>query len=352
MDFNHKQITFAREYRGLSQSELAKRVSGLSQPNLSKYEKGFSSLSDDLVIRIVEYLDFPVSWLNKRISNIAENAHYRKRATLSKKDKTKIEFGNRILGYIVDQFSDSVDWPEFKHIPLDIEKGFTPKDIAKNARKVLSLGNDEPVADIFGLLESKGIVIIEINEHEKFDGVSFITDKGTPVIILNKNFSNDRKRRTAAHEYGHILQHCYFPIPSYRDEKAREKEADEFANEFLMPENEIKNSLRGLRLNDLSQLKNYWLTSMASIIRRAKDLGCISPERYKYFNIELSRGGRRKDEGFDVYVDEPNLFKEAYDIHKKQLGYTDDELGKAFSLPTDVIKHYLNPSPLKLVREY
>ena len=35
---------------------------------------------------------------------------------------------------------------------------------------------------------------LSLDEIEKFDGVSFITDKGFPVIIVNKNFSNDRKR--------------------------------------------------------------------------------------------------------------------------------------------------------------
>lgn len=352
MSVNYKQITFAREFRGLSQSELAKRIPGLSQPNLSKFEKGFNVLSDEIIYQIIQYLDFPADWLEKKISNIAENAHYRKRATLSKKEKTKIEYSYRIAGFIVDQFSDSVDWPDFNHVPLDIEDGHTPKSIAKHARKVLGLKSGEPVSDIFSLLENKGIVVIEVDAHEKFDGVSFITDNGTPVIVINKNFSNDRKRRTVAHEYGHLLMHCYFAIPTHRTEKKREEEVEKFTSEFLMPEEDIRNSLLGLRLGDLYDLKNYWLTSMSSIIRRAKDLGCINSDRYKYFNIELSRSGRKKDEGFDVYIDEPNLFKEAYNIHKAQLGYSDDELATAFSLPVDIIKHFLNPSPLRLIREY
>jgi Zn-dependent peptidase ImmA (M78 family) len=352
MSVNYKQITFAREYRGLSQSELAKRIPGLSQPNLSKFEKGFNVLSDEIIYQIIEYLDFPIEWLDKKISNIAENAHYRKRATLSKKEKNKIEYGYRFAGFIVDQFSDSVDWPDFNHVPLDIEDGHTPKSIAKHARKVLGLKNGDPVSDIFSLLENKGIVVIEVDEHEKFDGVSFISDNGTPIIVINKNFSNDRKRRTAAHEYGHLLMHCYFAIPTHRTEKKREEEVELFTSEFLMPEEDIRNSLLGLRLGDLYDLKNYWLTSMSSIIRRAKDLGCITSDRYRYFNIELSRSGRKKDEGFDVYIDEPNLFKEAYNIHKETLGYSDDELATAFDIPVDVIKRFLNPSPLKLIREY
>ena len=349
MKINYRQITFAREYRGYSQSELASRISGLSQPNLSKYEKGFSSLSDEIVLKITEFLEFPVSWLYQNISNVSENAHYRKRATLSKKAKTTIEYGNRIIGFIVDQMSDSLDWPEFKHVPLDIEEGHTPKSIAKYARKVLGLKNGEPVVDVFALLENKGIIVVEIDAHEKFDGVSFLTDNGTPIMILNKNFTNDRKRRTAIHEYGHILMHCFFAIPIHRTEKIKEAETEEFTSEFLMPEDYIKRSLVRIKLSDIYELKRYWLTSVASIIRRAKDLDCINKDRYTYLNIELSRSGGRKNDGIIVYIDEPNLFKEAYKLHKGELSYSDEDLANAFSLPVDVITSYFNPPSLRLV---
>jgi len=349
MQFNHRQVIFAREYRDYSQSDLAKKINGLYQPNLSKYEKGIDVLTPEMILEIIKFLGFPKEWLFQNVSNMTENAHYRKRSTLSIKTKRSIELGNRMIGYLVDQLSDSIDWPEFNHFPLDIEEGHTPKSIAKYARKVLGIPNGSPVLDIFTLLENKGIIIIEINENEKFDGVSFISDKGNPIIILNKNFSNDRKRRTAAHEYGHILMHCYFPIPIHRTEKVREQEADEFANEFLMPEDSIKESLYGLSLGDLAPLKKYWLTAMSSIIRRARDLGCIDQDRYTYFNIELSRSGRKKNEGVDVYIDSPTLFNEAYKLHKDILGYTDDELSNAFNVPKDVIQKYFNPPKLRIV---
>lgn len=348
MKTNYKQLAFAREYRGYSQSELANKISGLSQPNLSKYEKGFNSLSEELVFNIIEFLGFPIEWLYQNVSNVPENAHYRKRATLSKREKKSIEYGNRLVGFVVDQMSDAIDWPEFKHVPMDIQDGHTPKSIAKYARKVLGLNNGVPVSDIFTLLENKGIVVIEVNVHQKFDGVSFITDGGIPIIIINKNFNNDRKRRTLAHEYGHILMHCYFPIPDYRTEKIREDEVEEFTSEFLMPEDYIKVMIGNIKIGDLAELKRYWLTSMSSIVRRAKDLGFIDSDRYTYFNIELSRGGR-SDDAVDVYIDEPSLFVEAYKLHKEHLGYTDEELANAFSIPLDVVTTYLNPPSLRLV---
>jgi len=349
MKINYRQLTFAREYRGYSQSELASSISGLSQPNLSKYEKGFNTLSDEMVEKVIEFLNFPKDWLYLNISNLPENANYRKRATITKKDKSKIEYGNRLVGYIIDQMSDSISWPEFNHVPLDIEEGHTPKSIAKYARKVLGISPSDPVADINTLLENKGIIVVEIDAHDKFDGVSFLTDKGIPIIIINKGFSNDRKRRTLAHEYGHVLMHCFFPIPKHRGEKEREEEAEDFTNEFLMPAEYIKNSLIGLRLGHLVELKNYWLTSMQSIIRRAKDLKCITKEKYTYFNIELSRMGMKKDEGNNVYIDEPSLFKTAYQLHKDEIGFSDEDLSLAFNIPNDVVVNVFKPNNLRII---
>src|SRR5690625_7565292 len=91
MKINHKQLTFAREYRGYSQTDLSSMIDGLSQPNLSKFEKGLSTLSDELLSKIMSFLDFPFDFLSKNISNKSETAHYRKRTTITKKDRTDIE---------------------------------------------------------------------------------------------------------------------------------------------------------------------------------------------------------------------------------------------------------------------
>ena len=290
---NHKQLTFAREFKGYSQTELSNKIQGLSQSNLSKFEKGLGVLSEDLQKKIIDFLGFPEDFYNRKINTIIENANYRKRATVSKTKILKFENKCKVIGYVIDELSESIEWPDFKLAPLNVEDGYAPEYIANYTRRLLKVNVDEPIKNIFSILETAGIIIYEINDDEKFDGVSFITDKGNPIIIVNKNFSNDRKRFTIAHELGHILMHNEnnFPISSYRD---KEKEANQFASEFLMPENYIKNSLRNLKLSEVGNLKSYWLTSMSSIIRRAKDLKCIDDNRYKYFLIEMSRNGFTK----------------------------------------------------------
>ena len=336
---NFKQLTFAREYRGYLQTELALKIKGLSQSNLSKYEKGIGSLSDEVFDKIISFLNFPKSFFNERIDICIENAHYRKKASVfTKKNKSHMEYSFKIIGYIIDNMSDSVEYPEFSLQKIDIDEGYTVKEAAKYTRRILGLKSGA-VKDINLIIENAGIVIVEVSDlHDGFDGVSAYTDKGTPFIVLNKNMSNDRKRFTLAHELGHIVLHSdIFLIDKSRD---KEVEANLFASEFLMPESEIKESLRSLKLPYLSELKRYWLTSMASIVRRAKDLNCITADKYTYFNIELSRQGYKKEEPINVYIDSPHLFQDAYRIHIDDLDYTISELSESFHLPPDMITRF------------
>lgn len=349
MEINYKQLIFAREYRGYSQTELASKIVGLSQSNLSKYEKGIGPLSVDVLSRIIDFLGFPLSFYERKISNIAENAHYRRKKGMTKNNRSQIDFSNKLLGYIVDQMGESVEFPNMSIRMIDLEEGYTPEIVAQHTRRYLGL-KDDPVRDIFSLLERNGVIVIELDyDVDLFDGVSFLTDGGYYVIIINKNFSNDHKRFTLAHELGHLIMHTSdeFLISDHRD---KENEANLFASEFLMPADFISNSLRGLKLSYLVELKRYWLTSMASLIRRARDLRCITNDKYQYYNIELSRKGYKKQEPIEVYIDKPRLYSEAYRLHKDELEYSEEEIASAFSLPLDIITRFctFNSSGLRL----
>lgn len=337
--YNYKQLTFAREYRKFTQSQLSSQISGLSQSNLSKYEKGIGFLSNEILLKIFDFLNFPNEFFQLKINNVIENAHFRKRASTKKTEKSEIEYNSRLFGYIIDKMAETIDFPEFTFKMFDLEDGYTPKEIALYTRKNMGLV-DQPVDDIFKLIENRGIIIYELDcDIDSFDGLSFITDAGNPVIIVNKAFSNDRKRFTLAHELGHVIMHLDIKN-SYTNTRNIEEEAHIFASEFLMPENYIKNSLRYLRLSDLIDLKKQWLTSMSSIIRRAKELECIDSSKYQYFNVELSRKGYKKREPIPVFIDEPSLFYTSFKMHKIDLGYSEADLSNALKLPLDVIQKF------------
>ena len=245
MKFNNKQLTFVREYLGYSQTSLASHIKGLSQSNLSKFEKGVGLLSEDVIKRIIDFLGFPEEFYEEKISNNVENAHYRRKAGIIKSKKDHIECANKLIGYIIDEMSESIEFPPIGLCMLDLEDGYTPESAAQFTRKYMGL-KDEPIENICSLLERYGIIIVEQDyDVDIFDGVSFVTDEGFMVLILNKNYSNDHKRFTIAHELGHIIMHLSskYPIPDHRD---KENEANRFASEFLMPESAINRAFRPL----------------------------------------------------------------------------------------------------------
>ena len=62
-----KQLRFIRILRGLTQIKLCKETKGLSQANLSRFEEGWDNvISDDLLEKIMEKLNFPIGFLDRK----------------------------------------------------------------------------------------------------------------------------------------------------------------------------------------------------------------------------------------------------------------------------------------------
>lgn len=332
------QLTFAREYRGYTQKDLVNNIDGLSQSNLSNFEHGLDKLSDSLLEKIMSFLNFPTSFLDLSIVDYVENKHYRRKSTVAIKIKKQIDKFTSLVGYCFDCLAEYVELPEYKFGDYDLyEMGITPSHVAKQVRRQFRLGN-EPIKDISKLLEANGVFIYQWDcPYSAFDGVSMITGKGYHLVIVNKNTSNDRKRRTYAHELGHLMMHeC--PSIFVDPERDKEVEADIFASELLMPEIAIRDSLYGLKLQKLPMLKQYWLVSMLSLIVRAERLGCIDKKKEKTLMIEGgSRNHWRTKEPFDVSIDEPSVIKQTLNLIKNSLGYDIEILAKAMSLPNDIV---------------
>jgi Zn-dependent peptidase ImmA (M78 family) len=168
-----------------------------------------------------------------------------------------------------------------------------------------------------------------------------------PIRFVNKGMPNDRKRFTLGHELGHIVMHLRFNLEE--DDKTVESQADEFSSEFNMPLLDCINDISGLRLSDLGSLKSYWMMSKSAIIRRALTAKVITAERYKYFMIELSRMGERKNERGLVALDTPTLSKQIIDLHINELNYTKEELYRMLGLYyEDCVNLFLRPNPLHM----
>ena len=90
-----------------------------------------------------------------------------------------------------------------------------------------------------------------------------------------------------------------------------EKEADQFAAEFLLPESSMRQILtKDLTLTNATRLKSRWKVSMQAIVRRARDLGIITERRYRHLFTQIGKRGWRTVEPGDVPVERPRLFRQ------------------------------------------
>ena len=331
-----RQLIFAREYRGLSQTELAKRVAGLSQSNLSRFEQLGGSLSETVLRRVMDVLEFPFEFLGIEIENNPESKHYRKKSRIGAKDKAKIDKFVAVATYVFDNILDEFDAPPFNFHYLNAEDGISPEEVARQTRRTCRIGSGA-IRNICNLLERNGVFVYFWDcEYEDFDGVSLVSDKGNHIIVVNKNMPNDRIRFSLAHELGHLIMHnSMFLVLEARD---KEKEANQFAAEFLMPEREIGSALLNLKPSALPLLKRMWLTSMSSLVVRAKTLGKIDSNRYKMLMTELSRKGWRTNEPIQVELDSPTYLADAENMLQDEFNLDYTEQARMMSLPVDILR--------------
>lgn len=336
--FAIKNIKIARDSRMLSQSELARKV-GLSQALLSKIEKGLIKPNEQQQKAIAEGLDYPLSFFAVEIPVLRNDSmFYRKRQSLRVKDLSFLEGKIAILSHCIDILQDSVEIPECRIPHCEVMQENTADEIAFKIRNYLAIPNG-PIINMVGLLEHNGILVVPVNgvDTDKFDGVSTFTEQSIPVIWINAEMPNDRKRFTLAHELGHIVMHLRSD-DLQKTEEEKEQEANMFAAEFLLPRSQCREDLFDLKYKNLNLKKMYWKVSKAFLIRRAAQLHCISVQTEKYLYVTLGRQGERKVESCPVELDEPVALRKMVDLHLGELEYSMDELSKIVGLSSADIK--------------
>ena len=247
---NGKCIKLARESRGFSQSKLSE-LSGITQATLSRFEKGVLTVAPEFVSKIAQALNYPVSFFEKDIRIAGETSlFYRKRASMTVRDLSILESKINILSKGIEEMMESINIPS-----VEPAADNSPQEIAYKIRNYLGVSTG-PIDNIVSLLEKNGVIVmfLDVDGMEKFDGLTMFTTNQAPVIWINRNIPNDRKRFTLAHELGHLVMHLRSENLE-KPEDQKEIEANEFAGEFLMPESQCKEDLFNLKYKDLGMKK-------------------------------------------------------------------------------------------------
>lgn len=308
MRFNGDRLKKARIYRGLTVAELADRTDCQRQ-TLSMYELSKSQPADKrIVAQIAGALDFPMKFFYENTSSAVEGTvYFRSLLTTNKKYRSEQVIKMGFLSQVYAMLQDYIAFPSFDPISLPFDA--SPEEAAAKLRLAWDLG-DGPIDNLVSVLEQHGILVTTFSTStDDVDAFSNLVDVGDPRTFLIAYSSNKtsaaRIHFDVAHELGHICLHDYcgedIEETSKEEFKEKERQANEFAAAFLLPEASFKrDALAGPQtLPYYKQLKRKWKVSIAAMLRRAEKLDVMSTETYQTLIRTMQRRKQRKEEPLD-----------------------------------------------------
>ncbi|MEZ4809317.1 MAG: ImmA/IrrE family metallo-endopeptidase [Allomuricauda sp.] len=328
---NPTMITLAREFRGFSQQQLAEKV-GITQGFLSRVEKGFVEPTEEILNKLSNGLNVKQKFFYRKGDTFTPNLYYRKKSRTSRGVLIRAEAEMNFHRLNIQELLDSVEITTPPLPCLDISEEGGPENAARKLRQLWKVPNG-PIKNLFQLLEGKGIIIVPcLFESPDIDGRSMYTDDGQALIFINRLLPMDRQRFTVCHETVHVVCHMHSSVSDSND---TEREANRFAAEFLVPEKELRKQIvTKLNLSVLADLKRYWRVSMAAILYHAKLSRIILDRRYKSLIIEMGKLGMRTKEPSELNppLEKPKVLTTLFRLHKKDLGYSDEEIAELLSM--------------------
>ncbi len=285
---NPKRITFARERRGLTITELAERC-GVSQQALSFWESGRRSLSEDVARQLAASLSFPIEFFHggdiERLPPGA--ASFRARTKLSARNRASALAAGTMAASLARWIEERFQLPK---VDLPELHGQRPDLAAEVVRQQWLLGY-KPIPNMIHLLESRGVFVFSLAQDcRDIDAFSFWMGS-RPIVMLNTIKSAERSTLDAAHELAHLVLH------SEETGKKEEQEANAFAGHFLIPESDLRRQVPAFTsMEQLLEVKKRWGVSLAALIYRMHGVGILSEWQYRRLYIEISKNDWTKSE--------------------------------------------------------
>lgn len=290
---NPRLISFARRRRGLTKTELAKKVS-LDLRTITAYESGEKSPTTSSLARLQIALDFPVDFFFG--DDIAvppqDGVSFRSLSRMTARQRDMAEgqgaIAMRLAGWIDKRFElPAVNIPDLRH-----QIG-NPESAAETLRRLWVLG-ELPVRNMVHLLEANGVRVFSLSiDAKEVDAFSW-WDDNAPIVMLNGFKSSEHSRFDVAHELGHLVLHRHAGASRSRE---AEHQADAFASAFLMPEGSVRGyANRFPTVDSLIKMKHIWGVSVGALNYRLHKIDLTSDWHYRSLCIEIARRGFRTQE--------------------------------------------------------
>ncbi len=310
--FRPERLTLARELRGLTKTDLAERVQK-TPAAISQFEAGRTRPEPGTVGALALALQVPAGFFARsggREPVPTESAYFRSLRSTTQGRRRQLLSRAVLACELVDLLEAEVEFPT-ANVPQVTAPPRTAEDIEAVAEAVrrdwgLGLG---PISNVVALLESKGILVLRLSQEETDVDAFSVRSRQRPLVFLvAAKGSTSRTRTDGSHELGHLVMH-HDATPGSME---MEREANRFASAFLFPrEHFLKEGPRSLNWGLMYELKRRWGVSVASIVRRAFDLGMIGEATYRRGFMHLNKTGQRKREDHEPPAEEATLLRES-----------------------------------------
>lgn len=305
---NPNRLKEIRTMRSLTLEQVAIELN-VSKQAVSKYEKGASQPAPESIDKMLSFFKVPRSYLSKvdfDLELLQSPLFFRTKKSTKQSEKemaaTYTQWVYEMLSQAdTKQIKASVNLPRYT-------QNMSIEEKALELRKDWELGLGA-IDNLSSVMEYNGINILAVNSEQAVcDAYSQIID-GIPIVIINRRIGSAvRWRFNLAHELGHLILHVS-DVSSTKSFDELEKEANLFAENFLMPAASFEKCILSTKLDYFTTLKPTWKVSIAAMIYRCDRLQVIEKHRISRLQQQLSKRGWKTIEPLDseLKYEEPKL---------------------------------------------
>lgn len=340
--FDPSRLTQARQAVSWSKKRLADELD-ISAAAVGQYESGVIRPRAEQLERIAQLLVVPPDFFavgRPRADVDAASCHFRSLRSMRAYERDQAVTYVEQLWELCHALELRVRLPDVDLLDLsEVSKATDPDDgayrspsapaeAARLMRRRWGLGTDR-VSHLVRTLEAHGILVglLPFSDSRRVDAFS-TSHTPRPIMVLASDTTDVyRHRFTAAHELGHLLLHRNAQPGDLR----HEREADQFAAEFLLPASRIEAQLpRRVDFTRLISLQSYWGVSVEALLYRSRELGAMSDATHRRARIKLhelrKHGVARTEDTTNFPGEQPQLLYRATTACGDPIAQLADEL--------------------------
>lgn len=342
--FEASRLRQARVLKAWTKAHLAEEV-GVSAAIIGQYEARVTKPSSDVLERLASKLDVPVDFFaaGRPLAELdAGNAHFRSLRSTRAIDRSRAAAYVEQVWELAYSLEKRVRFPDLD-LP-EVPEGVGPVGAAKQLRQHWGIESG-PVRHLAATMESRGIIvtIVSLSRQEVATVDAFSTSwlGERPIVVVTPERSSTiyRYRFTCAHELGHLLLHRDFAPGDVR----HEREADQFAAEFLTPAGQIAPGLpRTMDLAALDRLSRTWGVSTQSLVRRMGELRTVSDSSVQraYQRLRVSQSFEAAEPVAAYPGEMPMLLQEAQRV-AEEIGFSIVDLARELRWKPSYVREML-----------